>query len=148
MFQEMKVEDALREYLKGRKVVLMDVIRMPDEATQYQGTEMAEVFRGSVLLVELPDEPRKEQGKPTKKESHPSTGKKKSYLNLEDKKRIKEKYLAGMEMEDIAKELGLTLTAVSRYVDEEGLGKERYKGKTVPSGGSAPVPSATAFGVK
>lgn len=51
-------------------------------------------------------------------------------------------------MEDVSKELNLGLTAISRYIDEEGLGKERYKGQSMPSKGSAPVPSATVFGAK
>lgn len=61
MYREMKVEEALEEYLKGRNVVLMDIIQMPDEAVQYQGTELKDVFEGSVLLVDLPDGHDKEK---------------------------------------------------------------------------------------
>ena len=117
---------------------------MPDGIDQYQGTELKEVFRDPVFLVDLPDGPGPKRDGAA--EEAPRQGKKKWFLNTEDKDRVREKYLAGMEMEDISKDLNLGLTAISRYVDEEGLGKERYKGQPVPDKGSAQVPSATAFG--
>lgn len=92
--------------------------------------------------------PAQSRIRPLRRSPPPATGKKKWFLNAEDKERVREKYLTGMEMEDISKELNLGLTAISRYVDEEGLGKERYKGQPVPSKGSAPVSSAMAFGAK
>ncbi|MCI8506863.1 MAG: hypothetical protein HFI67_11820 [Lachnospiraceae bacterium] len=119
MYREMKVEEALEEYLKGRNVVLMDIIQMPDEAVQYQGTELKDVFEGSVLLVDLPDGHDKEKTSLPVKGSPPSTGKKKWFLNATDKELVRERYLAGMEMEDISKKLNLSLTSISRYVDEE-----------------------------
>lgn len=77
MFREMKAEDALKEYLKGRKVVLMEVIQMPDEAVQYQGTELKDVFEGTVLLVDVPDEPAGGQKKPAGEGAPPRYGKEK-----------------------------------------------------------------------
>lgn len=71
MFQEMKVEEALKEYIKGRKVVLMDTIQMPDETTQYQCKDLRDMFLYAVLLVDMPDEPRKEQKETSEKESPP-----------------------------------------------------------------------------
>lgn len=38
------------------------------------------------------------------------------------------------------------LSAVSRYIKEAGLGDERYKGKVIPSTGSAPVTAAVYNG--
>lgn len=98
MYREMKTEDALREYLKGRKVVLMEVIQMSDEVVQHQGTELKDVFDGSMFLVDVPDESGREQKKPAGEGAPPGTGKKKWFLNTEDKDRVREKYLAGMEI--------------------------------------------------
>lgn len=47
-----------------------------------------------------------------------------------------------MEYEDT----GLYLSVVSRYIKEAGLGDERYKGKAIPSTGSAPVTAAVYNG--
>lgn len=68
------------------------------------------------------------------------------YINAEDKEAITELYKAGREMEEIAEALGLYLSAVSRYIKEAGLGDERYKGKAIPSTGSAPVTAAVYNG--
>ena len=68
------------------------------------------------------------------------------YINAEDKEAITELYKAGREMEEIADVLGLYLSAVSRYIKEAGLGDERYKGKAIPSTGSAPVTTAVYNG--
>lgn len=51
-----------------------------------------------------------------------------------------------LTMEEIAEALGLYLSAVSRYIKEAGLGDERYKGKAIPSTGSAPVTAAVYNG--
>ena len=55
-------------------------------------------------------------------------------------------YRAGEDMEEIADKLNVGLTAVSRYINETGLGDERHKGKTIPSSGSAAIPSAVVMG--
>lgn len=50
-------------------------------------------------------------------------------------------YRSGKSMEEIAEILDMSLQDVSRVVDNLGLGKERYKGKVIPSHGSAPIKS-------
>lgn len=49
-------------------------------------------------------------------------------------------------MIDEKKLINVGLTAVSRYINEMGLGDERYKGKQIHSKGSATVPSAVVMG--
>ncbi|MBP3543476.1 MAG: hypothetical protein J6J86_04555 [Lachnospiraceae bacterium] len=50
-------------------------------------------------------------------------------------------YRAGKSMEEIADALNMTLPDVSRVVKKLGLGEERYKGRKIPSSGSAPIKS-------
>jgi hypothetical protein len=52
---------------------------------------------------------------------------------------VRDRYRAGEEMEAIANSIGANLVDVSRFVYEEGLGKERYAGKKIPSSGSASI---------
>ena len=54
---------------------------------------------------------------------------------------IERLYKSGKSMEEISGLLGISLAEVSRVIDRLGLGKERYKGETIPSKGSAPVKS-------
>ena len=85
-------------------------------------------------------EPDEDQSKDLKPKAR------RQYINAEDKEAITELYKAGREMEEIADVLGLYLSAVSRYIKEAGLGDERYKGKAIPSTGSAPVTAAVYNG--
>lgn len=50
------------------------------------------------------------------------------------------------KMIDEKKLINVGLTAVSRYINETGIGDERHKGKTIPSSGSAAIPSAVVMG--
>lgn len=54
-------------------------------------------------------------------------------------KRVEALYSAGAGMEEIGKQLGVSLAAVSKIVARRGLGKERYQNTVIPSKGSAPV---------
>lgn len=42
-------------------------------------------------------------------------------------------------MEDISVAIGIDMVRLSKYINESGLAQERYKGKPIPSDGSAPV---------
>lgn len=53
--------------------------------------------------------------------------------------RIVQLYKGGAEMEEIENVTGVPMYVISRVIDQEGLGKERYKGQLIPSDGSAPV---------
>ena len=50
-------------------------------------------------------------------------------LTQEHKNEIAKRYRAGEEMEEIADDMNCDLVAVSKYIDEQGLGKERYHKK-------------------
>lgn len=150
MFQEMEMTAAIKQFQKGRKVVLLETVEMPDGSTQYQGTELLEIFTRKRLLVET--DGAKPEGEAIRKDTGTAagsvgSGRGKHRLSAGDKERIKGKYLAGGEMEAIADRLDLNLAAVSRYIKESGLGDERYKGKSIPGKGSAEIPKAAAFSV-
>ena len=53
--------------------------------------------------------------------------------------RIAQLYKNGAEMEEIERVTGVPMYVISRVIDQEGLGKERYKGQLIQSDGSAPV---------
>ena len=50
-------------------------------------------------------------------------------LTPEHEEEITRRYRAGEEMEEIADDMNCDLVAVSKYIDEQGLGKERYQKK-------------------
>lgn len=50
-------------------------------------------------------------------------------LTQEHKDEITKRYRAGEEMEAIADDMNCDLVAVSKYIDEQSLGKERYQKK-------------------
>lgn len=64
-------------------------------------------------------------------------------LTQKIKAQVEQLYKAGKEMDQIAEVTGIDLVRISRYIKESGLGEERYKGKYVPSTGSAPVPNVS-----
>ena len=125
-FIEMDWREALRKYAAGYDVLRMDVEPRPGQVAPDYITDSA----GSTE-----DQPSGQKSKARRQ-----------YINAEDKEAITELYKAGREMEEIADVLGLYLSAVSRYIKEAGLGDERYKGKAIPSTGSAPVTAAVYNG--
>jgi mRNA-degrading endonuclease toxin of MazEF toxin-antitoxin module/uncharacterized protein YerC len=66
-------------------------------------------------------------------------------LTVNVKKQVGQLYKAGKEMEEIELETGIDIVRISRYIKESGLGDERYKDESIPSGGSAMIPTVGAF---
>lgn len=58
-------------------------------------------------------------------------------LSEDEKARTTEMYRAGMEMEDIAADLCVSLPLLSRYIHDTGLGHERYGDIGIHNTGSA-----------
>ena len=149
-FIEVDWREALRKYADGYDVLRMDIEQRPGKvAPDYITDSLDDVLKGYHYMVDQMSGPEEADAK-TKEaagadEEQPSDQKPKArrqYINAEDKEAITELYKAGREMEEIADVLGLYLSAVSRYIKEAGLGDERYKGKAIPSTGSAPVTAA------
>lgn len=154
-FVEMDWREALRKYADGYDVLRMDIEPRPGKvAPDYITDSLDDVLQGYHYMVDQmsgPEdaEPQEEKETVELTENQPKEQKPKArrqYINAEDKETITELYKAGREMEEIADALGLYLSAVSRYIKEAGLGDERYKGKAIPSTGSAPVTAAVYTG--
>ena len=150
-FVEMDWREALRKYADGYDVLRMDIEQRPGKvAPDYITDSLDDVLQGYHYMVDQmsgPEEaePQEEKEAAGSSEDQPKDQKPKArrqYINAEDKEAITELYKAGREMEEIADVLGLYLSAVSRYIKEAGLGDERYKGKAIPSTGSAPIMTA------
>ncbi|MGO5166566.1 MULTISPECIES: hypothetical protein [unclassified Candidatus Paralachnospira] len=154
-FVEMDWREALRKYADGYDVLRMDVEPRPGKvAPDYITDSLDDVLQGYHYMVDQMSGPEEAESQEEKEaagsdEDQSSVQKPKArrqYINAEDKEAITELYKAGREMEEIAEALGLYLSAVSRYIKEAGLGDERYKGKVIPSTGSAPVTAAVYNG--
>ena len=152
-FVEMDWREALRKYADGYDVLRMDVEPRPGKvAPDYITDSLDDVLQGYHYMVDQmsgPEvaEPQEEAAGSDEDQSSVQKPKaRRQYINAEDKEAITELYKAGREMEEIAEVLGLYLSAVSRYIKEAGLGDERYKGKAIPSTGSAPVTAAVYNG--
>ena len=74
-----------------------------------------------------------------RKENAISPEKKRTYLKQATKTEIERLYSSGKEIEDIAVAVGIDMVTVSKYINSTGLPELRYKGKTIPSSGSAPI---------
>lgn len=152
-FVEMDWREALRKYADGYDVLRMDIEQRGGKvAPDYITDSLDDVLQGYHYMVDQmsgPKEAESHEEAAGSAEEQPSDQKPKArrqYINAEDKEAITELYKAGREMEEIAEALGLYLSAVSRYIKEAGLGDERYKGKAIPSTGSAPVTAAVYNG--
>ena len=154
-FIEVDWREALRKYADGYDVLRMDIEPRPGKvAPDYITDSLDDVLQGYHYMVDQMSgpkevEPQEEKETAGAAEDQPKEQKPKArrqYINAEDKEAITELYKAGREMEEIAEALGLYLSAVSRYIKEAGLGEERYKGKAIPSTGSAPVTAAVYNG--
>ena len=151
-FVEMDWREALRKYADGYDVLRMDVEPRPGKAApDYITDSLDDVLQGYHYMVDQmsgPEEvqPEEAAGSDEDQSSVQKPKARRQYINAEDKEAITELYKAGREMEEIAEALGLYLSAVSRYIKEAGLGDERYKGKVIPSTGSAPVTAAVYNG--
>ena len=61
------------------------------------------------------------------------------YVSKKNYDAICKLYKEGKELEEISDALMIAVCEVSKVVNNEGLGAERYKGQNVPSEGSAPI---------
>ena len=154
-FVEVDWRETLRKYADGYDVLRMDIEQKGGKAApDYITDSLDDVLQGYHYMVDQmsgPEEaePREEKEAAGSSEDQPKDQKPKArrqYINAEEKEAITELYKAGREMEEIADVLGLYLSAVSRYIKDAGLGDERYKGKAIPSAGSAPVTTAVYNG--
>lgn len=151
-FVELDWREALRHHADGRQVLKLDSLERPEGVTDdWIAMDLDDVLPKRAhyqvdMEQELLEEQKQEEQKQEAADDSPGFRPKRYYVREEDKKKIDELYRSGREMEEIAEALGLYLSAVSRYIKEAGLGDERYKGKVIPSTGSAPVTAAVYNG--
>lgn len=147
IFVELDWREALRHHADGRQVLKLDSLERPEGVTDdWIAMDLDDVLPKSAhYLVDMEQELLAEQ-KPEAADDSPGFQPKRYYVREEDKEKIGELYRSGREMEEIARELNIGLPVVSRYIKEAGLGDERYKGKAIPSTGSAPVTAAVYNG--
>ena len=90
------------------------------------------------LETEPEPEPEPKETKVTETTHKPP---RKRWITKEDAEEITKRYRAGEDMLKIADDLNLMRPQVSRFIAAGKLGQERYKNKTVPSNGGAPIPT-------
>lgn len=91
---------------------------------------------GTTEDEEQEERKKKEEKEEARKKAEEDTAK---AVAKKTRDRIVLLYRKGSEMEEIETLTGVPIAIISRVIDQEGLGKDRYKGKAVPDSGSAPV---------
>lgn len=127
--------------------VPVDVVRMLDGKHICKQC-LSYLFRNGSAVFKAKEKERDEDGLLiAKKNEHQETSierdkRKTHYVSKKTYNTICEMYKDGNEIVDISDRLMVAMSEVSKVISAEGLGDERYKGKYIPSEGSAPIKEA------
>lgn len=136
MLQEMKLEDALKKFLKGRKVLVMYDESLKNDGTEFTVEALEKMLERNRYLVDVPTiedlEFKQEVEQMVKAEKTSTKALKKKLVDLPKNKSKLDDYQEeiiqmlkdGKSQYAIAKELGVVQSTIAHWMTRHGIDKQ------------------------